>query len=168
MKFESLQRIGARGGPARVGEEMPEVPGREYLPRLGAGCVLVLGLALFGGAFAAIVAAQAGGSIAGIIAALATGAGLIAAGIFSIRYIAEFERRERELFEEKVVLSAAAGAGGALTPAQIALLTPLTLADVERVMLRLCRQGVAGIELDPMGGVRYRFRGLVDGDEPDL
>lgn len=133
-------------------------PSREYIPRLGAGCVVMLGLILLVGG--AGILFRPGVSLAEPFVILAIGMGLIVAGVFSSRYIADFERRRRVLFEEKTVLAVAIRSHGALTLAQIAFATPLSIQEVEHVMARLCRERIAEMEIDPDGTIRYRFRGL--------
>ncbi len=128
---------------------------------MGAGCLLVLGLMITVGAIAGI--ARAGGLISPIGSLFMTviGLGLVGAGIFSIRYVKAFERRGRHLFEEKAVLAVAARHGGVVTLPQITLDSALSVAEAEEVLRRLCREGIARMELDVEdGSIRYHFHGL--------
>jgi hypothetical protein len=141
------------------GERGEEESGRDILPRVGAGCLMMIGCL--------IAAVGAGGFLFGgliqpvaMIFYGALGLGFLGAGFFWRRYVADLERERRTLFEEKSILASAQRHGGSVTPAQIALETPLTATQVERILLRLCREGYARPEIREDGMIVYMFGGL--------
>ncbi len=142
--------------------EVAGPPVKDFLPRLGAGCLVLLGgmvvimaLGLFLGAGRP--------DPTGLLFYGMFGVGFLSAGIFWYRYVSEQERTRRRLFEEKSLLSVAVRHGGYATLAQVTLETPVTALEAEEAMARLCRQGFAQPELMEDGTVRYRFGGLLQG-----
>lgn len=132
----------------------------DFVPRLGAGCLMLLGGSIV--AMGMVLYFGRGRlDILGGLFYLAVGAGFLGTGLFWFRYAAQQERARRDLFEEKSVLSVAARHGGYATTAQITLETQCTAAEVEEAVARLCRQGLARAEFDEDGAVRYRFGGLI-------
>jgi hypothetical protein len=134
-------------------------PQTDVLPRIGAGCLVVLGLGMALLAFGGIVTQD--GALAGEIVLGAIGLGFGAAGFFWLRFVTDADRRRREEFEEKAVLSVAATHAGFVTISQIALESALSASEAERVINRLCGRGMAQPELLEDGTVRYRFTGLI-------
>jgi hypothetical protein len=136
------------------------VPVKDFVPRLGAGCLVLIGIviALLG---ISTVRMQ-GAGIEGIVFGVALGVGFLVAGLFWYGYATSQERARRELFEEKILLTRALKHAGTITLAQLALETPFTAAEAEAAMARLCRQGVAHLDLLQDGTVCYHFGGLLD------
>src|ERR1041384_3907048 len=134
-------------------------PEKDFIPRFGAGCLVLLGLVVAAMAVTLFAGADHVTLFGGIFYGT-TSAGLLVAGIFWYRYISSQERWRQALFQEKALLSLAAKHGGYLTLAQVTLEAPYTAAESETVMARLVRQGFAQPELLDDGTVRYRFGGL--------
>lgn len=140
-------------------DAMPRDSETDVLPRIGAGCLMLIGTL--------IAAVGAGGFLLGhLVPPVAMifygvlGLGFLGSGFFWRKYVADLERNRRTLFEEKAVLTAAQRHGGSVTTAQIALETPLTSLEVERILLGLCRQGYARPEFRDDGSIIYLFNGL--------
>lgn len=86
-------------------------------------------------------------------------------------WLRNIKKRERKMlyrYQEKIVLGAAAANGGYITVAEIIHETPLSSAEVEETLSRLCGQSIAQPELLADGGVCYRFAGLLDERETPL
>lgn len=137
------------------------IPQKDFLPRLGSGCLVLLGALVVIIAIGTLASQQEGFDFFAFVFCALIGGGFVAAGIFWYRYVAAQELVKRALFEEKAVLNVAARHRGYATLAQIALETPFTTAESEAVMARLCRDGFAQPELMDDGTVRYRFGGLL-------
>lgn len=136
-------------------------PEKDFLPRLGAGCLVLLGALI--GVMAVTIFLEPGRfeflgfMFYGIIAV-----GLGGAGVFWYRYVSGQEQTRQQLFAEKAILNVAARHGGYITMVQVSLETPFTASDAEAAMSRLCGQGYAQPELMEDGTVRYRFGGLLE------
>ena len=140
--------------------EMTAPPEKDFLPRLGAGCLLLLGSLVV--VMAVTLFLEPGRfEVLGFLFYGIVGLGFSGAGIFWYRYVSEQELTRRRLFEEKAILNVAARHGGYVTLAQVTLETPFTAMEGEATMARLCRQGFAQPELLEDGTVRYRFGGLL-------
>jgi hypothetical protein len=133
---------------------------RDILPRMGAGCLLLLGTTIIVIA-ATYLSSPADFDIPGFIFYGLIGAGFGVSGIFWLRYISALEETRRNLFAEKAVLRVAARNGGSVTIAEISLDSPLTAEEAESAVERLCGRGVARAELLDDGTVEYRFSGLL-------
>lgn len=140
--------------------EAPAPPEKDFLPRLGAGCLVLVGGLVIVVALA-LVPKPGNFDILGFLFYGILGAGFVAAGIFWYRYVSQQEGTRRRLFEEKAILTVAARHGGYATLAQVALETPFTAAEAEGAMARLCREGFARPEVLDDGTIRYRFGGLL-------
>jgi hypothetical protein len=136
------------------------VPQKDFVPRMGAGCLVLIGAAIAILGFSSAAGPYAG--VGGIVLGVALGAGFGAAGLFWYNYVADQERARRELFEEKAILAVALNHGGCATIAQLVLAAPFTAAEADSAMARLCRQRLAHPELLDDGTVRYRFGGLLE------
>ena len=134
------------------------LPG-DFLPRLGAGVLLLIGLLIFSMELIHFII-RSGGIFALMFNGL-VGVGFAVCGIFWLRYISALEQTRRRLYVEKEVLSAAARHGGYATIAQIALDSPITIGEAQGAIEELCRHGVAHPELTDDGTVVYRFQGLL-------
>jgi hypothetical protein len=135
------------------------VPEEDFLPRLGAGCLVLIGVVI-----AVVGIASVKGSIenlGSILYCRLFGGGFAFAGGYWYRYVRAQERTRRRLFEEKQVLAVALNHGGYATLAQLVLEAPFTAAEAEAAMQRICRQGLAHPDLLDDGTVRYRFGGLL-------
>lgn len=136
-------------------------PEKDFLPRLGAGCLMLLGTLI--GIMGVTIFLEPGRfEFLGFLFYGSIAVGLAGAGIFWYRYVSGQESTRRQLFEEKAILSVAARHGGYTTLAQISLETPFTASEAEATMSRLCGQGFAQPELLEDGTVRYRFGGLLE------
>jgi hypothetical protein len=135
------------------------IPQKDFVPRLGAGCLVLIGVVIILLGISAAAGPWSG--LEGLLFALALGGGFSTAGLFWYRYVAAQERVRTNLFEEKTLLAVALNHGGYATVAQMVLETPYTAAEAEEAMARLCRQGLAHPELLEDGTVRYRFGGLL-------
>ncbi len=149
-----------------------EQPRNDFAPRLGAGCLVLIGTLIAAMAIVLYLGNHRLELLGGLFYA-AVGLGFLAAGVYWYRYVAMQERSRRDLFEEKAVLGVAARHNGCVTPAQIMLETPLTAAETDAATERLRRQGYARAELSDDGTVHYRFAGLDaantrDGGDPGL
>ncbi len=140
--------------------EAPAPPEKDFLPRLGAGCLMLVGalVVLVG---MALIPKPGNVDLLGVLFYCLLGTGFIAAGIFWYRYVSQQEGTRRRLFEEKSILTVAARHGGYATLAQVMLDTPFTAAEAEGAMARLCREGFARPEVLDDGTIRYRFGGLL-------
>jgi hypothetical protein len=133
---------------------------REVLPRMGAGCLVLLGVTIIVIAGASVFTPGEIG-VPGFIIYGLIGSGFGVSGIIWLRYIATLEEARRILFAEKAVLRVAARNGGIGTVAEITLQSPLTTDEVQAAVERLCGRGVAQPELMEDGTVVYRFGGLL-------
>jgi hypothetical protein len=132
----------------------------DLLPRMGAGCLVLLGATIVVIAVTSLFA-PASLSLPGFVVYGLIGLGFAMSGIFWIRYISALEETRRLLFAEKEVLRAAERHTGRLTVALITLHTPLSSEEAEHVLDRLCRRGVAYPDVLDDGTIEYRFRGLI-------
>ncbi|HVZ41709.1 MAG TPA: hypothetical protein VHI13_20680 [Candidatus Kapabacteria bacterium] len=132
----------------------------EFVPRLGAGCLMLIGILLAAMAFTLNLGDGRLG-ITGILFYLMIGFGFLGAGIFWYRYVSRQERGRRQLYLEKAVLGVAARHGGTVTLAQIVLESACSAEEAEATVDRLRRQGYAQTELTMDGVVHYRFGGLL-------
>lgn len=135
-------------------------PEKDFLPRLGAGCLVLVG-GLVTVVAMTLVLKPENSDLLGFFFYAILGLGFLAAGIFWYRYVSEQERTRRRLFEEKAILNVAARHGGYATLAQVTLETPFTASEAEGAMSRLCREGFARPEILDDGTIRYRFGGLL-------
>jgi hypothetical protein len=140
-------------------EHLP-ITERDFLPRMGAGCLVLLGMTIIVIAVNYILSSSQI-SIPGFIIYGLIGAGFGVSGIFWLRYITALEVTRRNLFAEKSVLRAAAYKGGMASIAEITLESPLSAEEAEAAVERLCSRGVARPELLDDGTVIYRFSGLL-------
>ena len=140
---------------------LPQSRPGDFLPRLGAGVLLLIGVLIAGMELIHFIA-RSGGPFALMFNGL-VGVGFAVCGIFWLRYITALEQTRRRLYVEKEVLSAAARSGGIATLAQIALDSPITIGEAQGAIEELCRHGVAHPELTDDGTVVYRFHGLLPG-----
>jgi hypothetical protein len=145
----------------------PESPGgdrlplqRDFLPRMGAGCLVLVGLAICAMALVTGVSAGALDPV-GATFYLLVGAGFGISGVFWFRYIGTMESARRIHYAEKMVLRSAARHAGTMTLAQLTLATPLTVAEAEAALERLCIRGIATPEIRDDGTIEYRFNGLL-------
>ena len=142
----------------KTNSSLPQSRPGDFLPRLGAGVLLLIGVLIASMELAHFII-RSGGVIALMFNGL-IGAGFAVCGVFWLRYIAALEQTRRRLYVEKEVLSAAAHLGGYATLAQIALDSPITIGEAQGAIEELCRHGVAHPELTDDGTVVYRFHGL--------
>jgi hypothetical protein len=140
--------------------ELLPVTERDFLPRMGAGCLVLLGLTIILIA-ANYILSPSQFNVPGFIFYGLIGAGFGVSGIFWLRYITALEVTRRNLFAEKSVLRAAAQKGGMATIAEITLESPLSSEEAEAAVERLCGRGVAQPDLLDDGTVIYRFSGLL-------
>jgi|GEM_PF-2552881 len=156
---------GNRAGDG-TGELVPP-PDKDFVPRLGAGCLVLLGGLV--AVIAVTIFLEPGRfEFLGFLFYGILGLGFSGAGIFWYRYVTEQEETRRHMFEEKAILNVAARHGGYATLAQISLATPFTASEAEAAMSRLCRQGYAQPELLEDGTIRYRFGGLLGSGPPAI
>lgn len=135
-------------------------PQSDFIPRIGAGCLLLLGLLTVVIAIS-ISASGAAPRLLGSLFYGLLGIGFGAAGVYWYRYVVAVEKKQLLLFEEKALLNVAVRHGGYVTVAQLTLEAHFTAAEAEEAVARLCRQGFAHPELLDDGTVRYRFGGLL-------
>jgi hypothetical protein len=135
---------------------------RDFLPRMGAGCLILVGVAISAIAIAATISTGQIDFTGAVFYAL-VGAGFGISGVFWLRYIGTMESARRIHFAEKMVLRAAYRNSGGLTVAMITLGTPLTVAEAEAALERLCIRGIATPEIREDGTIEYRFNGLLPG-----
>lgn len=128
----------------------------DFLPRVGAGCLMFIGVAILALSLTASFASAAGSVLYVLISAA-----FIGSGLFWYRFIVRSEHKELEL-REKEVLAVARMHNGVVSPAQLALETSLTSSEVAEVLARLSRGGMVRPELLDDGTVVYRFGGLLD------
>jgi hypothetical protein len=144
--------------------EKGERPERDFLPRMGAGCLVALG-AMTALLSIPVLADEKKDALLGFLFFLLFGGGMIAAGIFWYRYIRTRDEQQIDRYEDRMLLGLAARHGGHLTLAIVALESTCSAAQAESAMARMVRQGFAQPELMEDGTVRYRFGGLIDGGE---
>lgn len=130
------------------------------MPRMGAGCLALIGMSVV--VMAAVLYFGKGRlDLLGAAFYAMLGAGFLGAGVYWYRYVVSQERARRRLFQEKAILAVAARHGGRATLALVTLETNCTAADAESAMARLRREGFAVVELLDDGTVCYRFGGLI-------
>jgi hypothetical protein len=145
-----------------TGNEERTIHQGDFLPRMGAGCLVFLGGLIVVIAATSIVS-PSHLDLPGFIFYGLVGFGFSVSGIFWLRYITALEQTRRTMFAEKAVLRLAARNDGTATIAHITLHTPLSSDEAEAALERLCTRGVAQPELQEDGSVHYRFRGLLKG-----
>ena len=138
------------------------MPQKDFLPRMGAGCLVVLGAIMLMAAVGSLVD-KSSDAVAGFIICLIMSAALIAGAVFWFRYIRAHDQQRIDLYQEKMILGLAAKHGGYLTLAMVVLESSCTATQAEMAMEQMIRQGFAQPELMDDGTVRYRFGGLIDG-----
>jgi hypothetical protein len=135
-------------------------PQAEVLPKIGAGCLILLGLFI---GLSAVFAVLAGGEeVAGLVVMTMLGFIFIASGVFWWRFVTGSEVRRRAEFQDKTVLAVAARHGGCTTVAQIALESDMSTEDARIAVERLCIRGIAQPDVRDDGNIEYRFGGLVE------
>lgn len=150
----------ARGRRHDVGpRNREEIPQKDFIPRIGAGCLVAIGAGI---ALLGLTAIWNGAGVDGVLMRVLLGVAFAAGGVFWYNYVSRQERSRRELIEEKALLRVALNHGGRATIAQVALETPFTAAETEAIMERLCRQGLARPDILDDGTISYRFGGLID------
>lgn len=133
--------------------------GESVIPKLGTGCLMLVG-ALILVISAAFYFEPDHVDFFGFLFYGLVGIGFIVSGAFWFRYISTLEEARRSKFEEKVVLECVEEMGGMATVAQIALRTPLSSTEVEQVLDRFCKHGIAEPDILEDGAICYRFKGL--------
>lgn len=136
-------------------------PQSEFLPKVGAGCLVAIGM--FMAVMAVTAMAQPDNAIAGLLVMLLLGAGFGAAGVYWWRFALRSETRGRSEFEDKSVLRVAARHGGIVTVALITLETELSADEAREAIESLCIRGVAYPDVQDDGSIQYRFPGLLGG-----
>lgn len=137
-------------------------PERDFLPKVGAGCLVVLGAMMLLVAFSSL-AGNSPDAMTGFLVSFIMSAALTAAAIFWFRHIRSHDRQRIELYEEKMLLGLAAKHGGYLTLAMVVLESACTADEADAAMTRMVQRGFAQPDLMEDGTVRYRFGGLIDG-----
>jgi hypothetical protein len=135
-------------------------PQGEFFPRIGAGCLVMLGLFMFISAVFALAVPPLE-EVAGLIVMATLGAGFGGAGVYWWRFVTGSEVRRRGEFHDKVVLGIAAAHGGQVTIAQVAVESELTAEEAREALERLCRRGLALPDILEDGSIQYRFGGLL-------
>jgi hypothetical protein len=135
-------------------------PQSEFIPKVGAGCLVVLGLFMAVSALAALTVPPVP-SIAGLVIMATIGAGFVSAGAYWWRFVRGSELRRRVEYDEKAVLSVASRHGGVVTVAQLALETELSAEEARAAVERLCIRGIAQPDVQDDGTMQYRFGGFL-------
>jgi hypothetical protein len=135
-------------------------PQSEFLPRAGAGCLVMLGGFMALSALGAMTVPPVE-PLGGLVVMAIVGAGFAAAGIYWWRFVIGADARRRVEYQDKVVLGVASRHDGVVTVAQVALEADLSTDEAREAIERLCIRGLAQPDVRDDGSIEYRFGGLL-------